>query len=83
MNEVHLLGMIIGLQNDLGKPISKNDAQKLFQDVWAEIELLLEMNYLAYDKKDEEKIVLTPIGKAAMKNISKDLSIRNFIDFDR
>lgn len=77
-----ILGILIGLNNDLGKPISVSDAKKIFNDSWNELQMLIELNYIAYSgKKGEESIILTPIGKAATQKIAKDLSIRKLIDF--
>ncbi len=78
-----ILGIIIALQNDFGKPVSKKDAQQIFKDVWDDLLLLAELKYIVFQDKDEStNIILTPIGKAATQKIAKDLNIRSFIDIE-
>ena len=56
--------------------------RKLFKEVWGDVEQLLEANYLQIDStQKEEFLLITPIGKAAFKNIAKNLSFEELIDF--
>ena len=78
-----ILGILIGLQNDLGKPISKQDAQSIFRDNWKDIEMLNDLNYITFEgNKGAENIVLTPLGKASTHKIAKNIKIRDIINLD-
>lgn len=76
-----VLGIIIAMYNEIGSELSVKKLKKVLNDVWTEVELLIEANYLAEIKKDNEMmLMLTPIAKAATRKIAKELNIRDLID---
>lgn len=63
-----------------GMPLGQ--MRKLFQEVWGDVEQLISANYLQLDSaQKEEYLFITPIGKAAFKNIAKNLKFKELIDF--
>jgi hypothetical protein len=80
------LGLIIALYNDVGREIELIKIKQIFKELWDEIEELITHNYLQISKdKGTDILTITPIGKAAFKNILKELNlpkILTFQDFD-
>lgn len=76
------LGLIIALYNDVGREIELIKFKKIFKELWDEIEELITHNYLQIiQDKGTDKISITPIGKAAFKNILKDLNLPKILSF--
>lgn len=74
------LAIILALNREFGKDIEINRAQELFDDIWNEIEFMIENGYLDRVKiKNEELLVITPAGKAIFKNIITDLDINQIM----
>ena len=76
-----VLGIIIAMYNEIGSELSVKKLKNVLNDVWNEVELLIEANYLSKIKKDNETmLILTPIAKAATQKIAKELNIRDLIN---
>ncbi|MHA1646336.1 MAG: hypothetical protein ACTSVL_02085, partial [Promethearchaeota archaeon] len=75
------LGLIFATYNELGNALTYLEMKKIFKDVWDDVELLLQADYLkVIEEKGEKMLYLTPIAKAALKNIGKDLTLKSLID---
>ena len=76
------LGLIIALYNEVGRNIELIKIKQIFKELWDEVEELITHNYLQISKdKGTEIITITPIGKAAFKNILKDLNLPKILTF--
>ena len=77
------LGIIVAMYNELGTVVSISKLKEVLSDVWNEIELLQEANYLEeHEENGEKKLILTPLAKAATQKIAGGLKIRDFIDLE-
>ena len=76
------LGLIIALYNEVGREIELSNIKQIFKELWNEVEELITHNYLQISKdKGSETVSITPIGKAAFKNILKDLNLPKILTF--
>ena len=76
------LGLIIALYNEVGRNIELTKIKQIFKELWDEVEELITHNYLQISKdKGTEIITITPIGKAAFKNILKELNLPKILSF--
>ena len=76
------LGLIIALYNEVGREIELIKIKQIFKELWDEVEELIKHNYLQISKnKGSEILTITPIGKAAFKNILKDLNLPKILTF--
>ena len=79
------LALILTLFNEIGTlttGIPLEQMRKLFHEVWSDVEQLMNANYLQVDPAlHEEHLLITPLGKAAFKNIAKNLNFKELIDF--
>ena len=77
------LALILSMYTELGVlNMPHKEIKKLFQEVWSDVELLIEVNYLQVDStQQEDQLLITPLGKAAFKNIAKNLKFKELIDF--
>ena len=76
------LGLIIALYNEVGREIELNKIKQIFKELWDEVEELIKHNYLQISKdKGTEIITVTPIGKAAFKNILKEFNLPKILSF--
>lgn len=76
------LALILTMYNEIGSDLPVEQMRKLFQEVWSDVEQLMDANYLQVDStQQEEHLLITPMGKAAFKNIVKNLKFKELIDF--
>ncbi|MHA1474179.1 MAG: hypothetical protein ACTSPA_07105 [Promethearchaeota archaeon] len=76
------LGLIIALYNDVGREIELSIIKQIFKELWDEVEELITHNYLQITQdKGTDKISITPIGKAAFKNVLKGLNLPKILSF--
>lgn len=76
------LALIIALTKEVDEDMNLDDLKTLFSELWeTDIKFLIENDYLRKIKVNDLEIVkVTPLGKAIMKDISKNLKIKNLID---
>ncbi len=74
------LALIIALSKEIDENIKIDDLKEMFDEVWnAEIQYLIENDYLRiFDDLGIARI--TPLGKAVMKNIYKDLNLKDLLN---
>ena len=75
-----ILALIIALSKEVDENIKINDLKEIFTNVWTtDIQFLIDNDYL---RKfiDLGIIRVTHLGKAIMKNIFKDLKLKNFLN---
>jgi len=76
------LGLIIALYNEVGRNIELTKIKQIFKELWDEVEELITHNYLQISKdKGIDILTITPIGKAAFKNILKELNLPKILSF--
>ncbi len=75
-----ILALILALSKEIDENIKINDLKEIFKESWrTDIQFLIQNDYLR--KFDELGIVkVTPLGKAVMKNIFKDLNLRDLLN---
>ncbi|MHA2007125.1 MAG: hypothetical protein ACXABO_08390 [Promethearchaeota archaeon] len=74
------LALIIALSKEVDENINMADLKEIFKKSWdTDIQILLERDYLR--KFDELGIIkVAPLGKAIMKNIIGDITLKNLLD---
>jgi len=74
------LAIIIALSKEIDENIKINDLEEIFEESWnTDIQFLIQNDYIR--KFDELGIVkVSPLGKAVMKNIFKDLNLRDLLN---
>lgn len=76
------LGLIIALNNEVGRNIELIKFKQIFKELWDEVEELITHKYLQISKdKGMDILTITPIGKAAFKNILKELNLPKILSF--
>ena len=76
------LGLIIALYNEVGREIELIKIKQIFKELWDEVEELITHNYLQISQDNgSETLSITPIGKAAFKNILKELNLPKILSF--
>ena len=75
-----ILALIIALSKEVDENIKIEDLKDIFVELWdSDVQFLIDNNYLR--KFDEVGIIkITPMGKATMKNVIKDLQLKNLIN---
>lgn len=75
-----ILAIIAALSKELEEVIPINDIKDIFKEIWnTDIKFLINNDYLR--ENEELKIIrLTPLGKAILKNVYKDLRLDNLIN---
>ncbi|GAG03923.1 unnamed protein product [marine sediment metagenome] len=74
------LALIIALSKEVDENIKINDLKEIFGDIWSnEIQFLINNNFLR-EFDDLGIIRVSPLGKAAMKNIYKDLKLIDLLN---
>ena len=73
------MAIIATLGKDLEEVIPIKDVKEIFKEIWdTDIKFLIDNDYIR--KNEELKIIrLSPLGKAVLKNIYKDLRLDNLI----
>ncbi len=76
------LALVLALSKELDENLKLEDLKEIFKEVWAEdIEFLINNDYLRKIKVDDIEIIkITPLGKAVMKNIIRDLQLKSLLD---
>ncbi|MHA1518807.1 MAG: hypothetical protein ACTSVZ_03875 [Promethearchaeota archaeon] len=75
-----VLVSILALYNEIGSNLGLLESKRIFKEVWEEVTFLLELNYLAeIEENDTKKLTITPLGKAACKNIGKDINLQSLL----
>ena len=75
-----VLVSLLALYNEIGTNLEMLESKRIFKEVWEEVTFLLELNYLAEIEEDgTKKLAITPLGKAACKNIGKDINLKNLL----
>lgn len=73
-----ILGILIATFNELGPELEVKTVKELFHDMWGDIEQLIALNYLQYSPQGTTtNLIVTPIAKAALKNVLKSLELKN------
>ena len=75
-----ILALIIALSKEVDENIKSKDLKEIFVELWdSDVQFLIDNDYLR--KFDEVGIIkVTPMGKATMKNVIKDLQLKNLIN---
>ncbi len=75
-----ILALIIALSKEVDENIKINDLKEIFTDVWpTDIKFLIDNDYLR-EFSELNIIRVTHLGKATMKNIYKDLKLKNLLN---
>ena len=75
-----ILALVIALSKEVDENIKIEDLKEIFVDTWAiDVQFLIDNDYLR--EFDELGIIkITPLGKATMKNIIKDIHLKNLLN---
>ncbi|TKJ22440.1 MAG: hypothetical protein CEE43_05995 [Promethearchaeota archaeon Loki_b32] len=75
-----VLALIIALSKEVDENMKIEDLKEIFKEVWDnDVHFLINNDYLRVF--DEFGIIkVTPLGKATMKNVIKDLQLKNLIN---
>lgn len=75
-----ILALIIALSKEVDENIKIDDLKEIFVELWdTDIQFLINNDYLR--KFDDLGLIkVTPLGKAIMKNIIKDLQLKNILN---
>lgn len=74
------LALILALSKELDENLDLDDLKDIFKEVWnTDMKFLIENDYL---RKIENQNILkiTPLGKALLKNIIKDIELKNLLE---
>ncbi len=74
------LALIVALSKEVDENIKIEDLKEIFNEIWdTDIQFLIENDYLR--KFDELGIIrVAPLGKATMKNIIREIQLKNLLD---
>jgi len=74
------LALILALSKELDENLEINDLEEIFKVVWtSDVEFLIKNDYLRRFE-DQNILRITPLGKALLKNILKDLDLKNLLE---
>ncbi len=75
-----ILALIIALSKEVDENIKIKDLKEIFVELWeSDVQLLINNDYLrVFDELGIIKV--TPLGKAIMKNVIKDLQLQNLLN---
>jgi hypothetical protein len=75
------LALIIALSKEVDENIKIEDLKEIFSEIWdTDIQFLIDNDYIR--KFDDLGIIkISPLGKAVMKNIFKDLELKSLLNF--
>ncbi len=74
------LALILALSKELDENLDLNDLKDIFKEVWnTDMKFLIENDYLR-KIKDQNILKITPLGKALLKNIIKDIELKNLLE---
>jgi len=76
------LALIVALSKEVDENIKVEDLKEIFSEVWtSDVEFLIENDYLRkISIGDLELVKITPLGKAALKNIIQNIQLKNLIE---
>ena len=73
------LALILALSKELDENLDLNDLKDIFKEVWnTDMKFLIETDYLR-KIEDQNILKITPLGKALLKNIIKDIDLKNLL----
>ncbi|MBN1214100.1 MAG: hypothetical protein JXA99_01535 [Candidatus Lokiarchaeota archaeon] len=77
-----IIAVLFALSKEIDENLKLNDIKDIFSQVWdSDVKYLIENDYLRKQSIDNLEIIkITPLGKALLKNIHKDLQLKNLID---
>ncbi|MHA1803736.1 MAG: hypothetical protein ACTSU4_04300 [Promethearchaeota archaeon] len=77
-----ILALLIAYSKEFDENMNLKDVKEIFSDVWeTDIQFLINKDYMRISKlQDLEMIEITPLGKALLKNIVKDLQLKNLLE---
>ena len=74
------LALILALSKELDENLNLNDLKDIFKEVWStDMKFLIENDYLR-ELDDQNTLRITPLGKALLKNIIKDIELKNLLE---
>ena len=74
------LALILALSKELDENLELNDLKDIFKEVWnTDMKFLIENDYLR-KIEDQNILKITPLGKALVKNIIKDIELKNLLE---
>ena len=74
------LALILALSKELDENLDLNDLKDIFKEVWnADLKFLIENDYVR-KIEDQNILKITPLGKALLKNIAKDIELKNLLE---
>ena len=74
------LALILALSKELDENLDINDLKNIFKEVWnTDMKFLIENDYLR-KIEDQNILKITPLGKALLKNIIKDIELKNLLE---
>jgi len=74
------LALILALSKELDENLDLDDLKDIFKEVWnADMKFLIENDYVR-KIEDQNILKITPLGKALLKNIAKDIELKNLLE---
>jgi len=74
------LALILALSKELDENLDINDLKDIFKEVWnTDMKFLIENDYLRRIE-NQNILKITPLGKALLKNIIKDIELKNLLE---
>ncbi|MFX1496832.1 MAG: hypothetical protein ACFFBH_04855 [Promethearchaeota archaeon] len=74
------LALILAISKEIDDNLNIEDIKEIFSEVWeSDIEFLIKEDYLR-KTEDSNVLLVTPQGKALMKNIIQTLNLKNLLD---
>ena len=76
------LATILAMSKEIDENLKLDDIKEIFSELWdSDVKFLIEKDYLRKININGLDIIkVTPLGKALLKNIIKDLNIKNILD---
>ncbi len=77
-----ILALLIAYSNEIDENMNLSEIKEIFSDVWTtDIQIFLDQDYLRIiTMNDHEVMRVTPLGKSLLKNIIKDLKLKNLME---
>lgn len=76
-----ILISLLALYKEIGQSITEKDLKKIFDDVWNDCLMLIENGYLEIQEiQGKKEVLITPIGKAACKNIYNQIDLKDILN---
>jgi len=74
------LALILALSKEMDANLDLNDLKDIFKEVWnTDMKFLFENDYIR-KIEDQNILTITPLGKALLKNIIKDIELKNLLE---